>query len=173
MAPVETNADMTSMTDEKFAKWMEQNGYQEGSPAFSMMSSMRTALQAATRTAQEASRHAAYSIQSAQKAQQDAEEANAEAKKKPAVRSPDNSPPSLPTPRRLTALKPGIRKPTGRDAMSDGSQTWNTQMPAKPEAVLPMFGGLFKDGEDKIIPWSGTDPDSNINCFSWDTSLGN
>eukprot|EP00957_Ditylum_brightwellii_P211334 15366058-Ditylum_brightwellii.AAC.1 len=31
-------------------------------------------------------------------------------------------------------------------------------------------GGIFKDkNQDKvlIIPWSGTDPDSKINCYSW------
>ena len=173
MSEDQAEADLTSMTDGKFLMWMVQNGYLEGSQAFNMLSSMRTALLAATRTAEEAARSAAYAIQSAHKAQQDAEEANAEAKKKSPVRSPDKSPPGLPTPRRLTALKPGIRQPARREAMSDGFQTWNAQLPAQPEAVLPMFGGLFKDSEDKIIPWSGTDPDSNINCFSWDTSLGN
>eukprot|EP00957_Ditylum_brightwellii_P000635 49313-Ditylum_brightwellii.AAC.1 len=31
-------------------------------------------------------------------------------------------------------------------------------------------GGIFKDkNQDKepIIPWSGTDPDSKVNCYSW------
>eukprot|EP00957_Ditylum_brightwellii_P135975 10369784-Ditylum_brightwellii.AAC.1 len=36
--------------------------------------------------------------------------------------------------------------------------------------AMPIFGGIFKDkNQDKelIIPWSGTDPDSTINGFSW------
>ena len=57
--------------------------------------------------------------------------------------------------------------------MNFGYQTWDAQLPTKPEAVQSIFGGLFKDSEDRIIPWSGTDPDSNINCFTWDTTLGN
>ena len=35
---------------------------------------------------------------------------------------------------------------------------------------MPICGGIFKDkNQDKtlIIPWSGTDPDSKINCYSW------
>ena len=84
---------------------------------------------------------------------------------------PGRSPAALLTPRRLTALKPGVRAPFRKNDLNDGYQTWDDQLPAKPEAVQPMFGGLFKDSEDKLIPWSGTDPDSNINCYSWDTSL--
>ena len=31
----------------------------------------------------------------------------------------------------------------------------------------PMCGGLYKEEEDYLVPWSGTDPDAKINCFTW------
>ena len=31
----------------------------------------------------------------------------------------------------------------------------------------PVCGGLYKDEENYIVTWSGTDPNSNMNCFSW------
>ena len=31
----------------------------------------------------------------------------------------------------------------------------------------PLCGGLYKDDHGYIIPWSGTDPDANINSFAW------
>ena len=48
-----------------------------------------------------------------------------------------------------------------------GYQTWDEQLPLELEAIKPIFGGLFKDSDDRIIPWSGTDLDSNVNCFTW------
>ena len=30
----------------------------------------------------------------------------------------------------------------------------------------PLCGGLYKEEKD-IIPWSGTDPDAQMNCFTW------
>ena len=30
----------------------------------------------------------------------------------------------------------------------------------------PMCGGLYKEEKD-IVPWSGTDPDAKMNCFTW------
>ena len=30
----------------------------------------------------------------------------------------------------------------------------------------PMCGGLYKEETD-IVPWSGTDPDAKMNCFTW------
>eukprot|EP00957_Ditylum_brightwellii_P039905 3021174-Ditylum_brightwellii.AAC.1 len=36
--------------------------------------------------------------------------------------------------------------------------------------ATPICRGIFKDkNQDKepIIPWSGTDPDSKVNCYSW------
>ena len=52
-----------------------------------------------------------------------------------------------------------------------GFQTWNEQLLMEPKAMQPIFGGLFKDSEDKIILWSGTDPDSTVNCFTWKADL--
>ena len=31
----------------------------------------------------------------------------------------------------------------------------------------PLFGGLYKEEEDSLVTWSGTDTDSEINCFTW------
>ena len=31
---------------------------------------------------------------------------------------------------------------------------------------LPLCGGLYKE-EKAIVPWSGTDPDAKMNCFTW------
>ena len=31
---------------------------------------------------------------------------------------------------------------------------------------LPLYGGLYKEDKD-IVPWSGTDPDAKMNCFTW------
>ena len=28
----------------------------------------------------------------------------------------------------------------------------------------PLCGGLYKEEEDSLVPWSGTDPDAKINC---------
>ena len=30
-----------------------------------------------------------------------------------------------------------------------------------------LCGGLYKEEEDSLVPWSGIDPDSKINCFTW------
>ena len=30
----------------------------------------------------------------------------------------------------------------------------------------PLCGGLYKEEKD-IVPWSGTDPDAKMNCFTW------
>ena len=30
----------------------------------------------------------------------------------------------------------------------------------------PLCGGLYKEYEDSLVPWSGTYPDSNMNCFT-------
>ena len=32
---------------------------------------------------------------------------------------------------------------------------------------LPLCGGLYKKEEDFLVPWSVTDPDAKINCFTW------
>ena len=33
----------------------------------------------------------------------------------------------------------------------------------------PLCGGLYKEDRGSIITWSGTDPDSKMNSFSWST----
>ena len=33
----------------------------------------------------------------------------------------------------------------------------------------PQCGGLYKEDNESIIPWSGTDPDSKMNSFTWST----
>ena len=30
----------------------------------------------------------------------------------------------------------------------------------------PLCGGLYKEEGDSLVPWSGTDPDAKINCFT-------
>ena len=30
----------------------------------------------------------------------------------------------------------------------------------------PLCGGLYKEEEDSLVPWSGTDPDAKMNCFT-------
>ena len=154
------------MTDDEFEAWMTQNGYEPGSQTYILLTSMRTALITATRTAEKAIKNATTALESINTAQK-AKEA-AQKKNETLLKTPK---PSLPTPRRLAALKPGIRQPVRSDQFSAGYQTWDAQLPSKFEAVPPIFGGLFKNSDDKIIPWSGTDPDSSVNCFTWDTTL--
>ena len=31
----------------------------------------------------------------------------------------------------------------------------------------PLCGGLYKEEHESLVPWSGTDPDSKMNCFTW------
>ena len=33
----------------------------------------------------------------------------------------------------------------------------------------PQCGGLYKEDNESIIPWSGTDPDTKMNSFTWST----
>ena len=33
----------------------------------------------------------------------------------------------------------------------------------------PQCGGLYKEDNESITPWSGTDPDAKINSFTWST----
>ena len=30
-----------------------------------------------------------------------------------------------------------------------------------------LCGGLYKEEDDSLVPWSGTDPDAKMNCFTW------
>ena len=31
----------------------------------------------------------------------------------------------------------------------------------------PLCGGLYKEEDYSIVPWSGIDPYANMNCFTW------
>ena len=31
----------------------------------------------------------------------------------------------------------------------------------------PLCGGLYKEEDNYLVPWSGTDPYSKMNCFTW------
>ena len=31
----------------------------------------------------------------------------------------------------------------------------------------PLCGVLYKELHASLVPWSGTDPDAKINCFTW------
>ena len=31
----------------------------------------------------------------------------------------------------------------------------------------PLCGGLYKEEDNYLVPWSGTDPDAKMNCFTW------
>ena len=31
----------------------------------------------------------------------------------------------------------------------------------------PLCGGLYKEEEYYLVPWSGIDPDAKMNCFTW------
>ena len=31
----------------------------------------------------------------------------------------------------------------------------------------PLCGGLYKEEDYSIVPWTGTDPYANMNCFTW------
>ena len=35
------------------------------------------------------------------------------------------------------------------------------------EIDSPLCGGLYKEEEDSLVPWSGVDPDTKMNCFTW------
>ena len=34
----------------------------------------------------------------------------------------------------------------------------------------PQCGGLYQEDHGYIIPWSGTDPDAEMNSFTWSTN---
>ena len=31
----------------------------------------------------------------------------------------------------------------------------------------PLCSGLYREEDDSLVPWSGTDPDAKMNCFTW------
>ena len=36
-----------------------------------------------------------------------------------------------------------------------------------------LCGGLYKEDNEYIIPWSGTDPDAKMNSFTWSPNENN
>ena len=36
-----------------------------------------------------------------------------------------------------------------------------------------LYGGLYKEEEDSLVPWSVTDPDANMNSFTWSKENNN
>ena len=32
---------------------------------------------------------------------------------------------------------------------------------------LPLCHGLYKEEDNYLVTWSGTDPDAKMNCFTW------
>ena len=104
-----------------------------------------------SKTAQQAVMNASVAVKSAEKARNKAKNA----KPLPAMitlNSPGMMRGHLPTPRRLTPLNPGVKKPSRSDQILASFQTWDEQLPMEPEALPPIFGGLFNNSEDKIIP---------------------
>ena len=44
---------------------------------------------------------------------------------------------------------------------------WSDKVEGSGEDIVsPLCGGLYKE-ENDIAPWSGTDPDAKMNCFTW------
>ena len=49
---------------------------------------------------------------------------------------------------------------------TDGSlktETWE-DLEDTTDAQVPLVGGLYKDTDDSIVPWVGSDPHSQVNC---------
>ena len=45
---------------------------------------------------------------------------------------------------------------------------WSDKVEGSGENIdSPLCGGLYKEEEDSLVPWSGTDPDAKMNCFTW------
>ena len=64
--------------------------------------------------------------------------------------------------------RPEVR-PTAPLTEADGSlkiETWEDL--ELNDTLKPLVGGLFKDTDDSIVPWVGSDPDSQVNCWTWD-----
>ena len=52
---------------------------------------------------------------------------------------------------------------------TDGSlktETWE-DLQETDDSQTPLVGGLYKDTDGSVVPWVGTDPDSQVNCWSW------
>ena len=45
---------------------------------------------------------------------------------------------------------------------------WSDKVEGSGDNVYsPLCGGLYKEEKDSLVPWSGADPDSKMNCFTW------
>ena len=102
--------------------------------------------------------------------------------------SPPSSPPSSSNNSISDSNTQGANSPAQSNTMSDNEEENQGDPPpfnlnfddniyeieewsdGEEEEIAPVCGGLFKDKDDKLIPWSGTDPDSKHRHFSWNTS---
>ena len=48
---------------------------------------------------------------------------------------------------------------------------WYSLSSYSPNTPVPEIGGLYKDLEGKLIPFVGTDPDAQVNVFSYNEAL--
>ena len=45
---------------------------------------------------------------------------------------------------------------------------WSYEVEGSEDNIdLPLCGGLYREEEDSLVPWSVTDPDAKMNCFTW------
>ena len=45
---------------------------------------------------------------------------------------------------------------------------WSDKVEASGDNIYaPLCVGLYKEQDDCLVPWSGTDPDAKLNCFTW------
>ena len=45
---------------------------------------------------------------------------------------------------------------------------WSDKVEGSGDNVdAPLCGGLYKENDDYLVPWSGTDQYTKINCFTW------
>ena len=45
---------------------------------------------------------------------------------------------------------------------------WSEKVEGSGENIdLPLCGGLYKEEDDSLVPWSGTDPDAKMKYFTW------
>jgi len=59
----------------------------------------------------------------------------------------------------------GARKPIPTKIL------WSSLSSVGPSTISPLCGGLFKEDSGTITAFVGSDPDSKVNLFSWDSSL--
>ena len=140
----------------QFETWLNENVPEGSQVSCQMLIAMRQSVQNAYANANRTIDEAMEAVRTVKKARKD-DESDVELPETPWPVSKVGKV-SLPTPTRLMATKSVLKKPVKKDDISAEFYTWD-DAPKEPEAVQPIFGGLFKDSENKIIPWSGTDPD--------------